>query len=190
MSNVLSGLALKEFRNCCRQNNYKKVIQILINSEFIETDYLISCLYALVNKKEANEELMYKIESVKLFLIKYQNLLTDDIVFFHACMSGDLEVVKIIYDNKPIDNTWEFDSIFTQTCMKNNYLIAQWLCEIKPYDYILEIFGEKILYYAIRPLGDRRWMERRLILLTHCIVEGHVFNKLSTYIIREICEFI
>ena len=186
------NIALKELRNSCIAHYYSKVIEILINSEFIEgdTDYLVSCLGALVKKQAPYIPSIDKIDAVKLFLIKYQNLLTDDMVFFQACMSGDLEVVKIIYDNKPIDNTWEFDSIFTQTCMKNNYLIAQWLCEIKPYDYILEIFGEKILYYAIRPLGDRRWMERRLILLTHCIVEGHVFNKLSTYIIREICEFI
>jgi hypothetical protein len=133
-----------------------------------------------------------------LLLIKPEILNTFDFEenFYIACLDHKINLAKWYIQLNPNLNI--HDISFTYACRfgSNTYTeIAMWLHSIRPYHFILVTEKKrkeyKIVNYGVRPLKERKWEERKLILASHLKGKTHnLLYDLPLDLVRNICAFV
>lgn len=116
---------------------------------------------------------------------------TFNIAFFYACKNNHLEMAKWLIDVKPnLDVEIE---AFNMLCFNNNYETVQWLIKIRPYYYNItysDNFNNYIIEWSVNSIQERKWLERKQVLLGYYKDEKCSFRMLNPDMIRYICKFI
>jgi hypothetical protein len=106
--------------------------------------------------------------------------------FCQACRFGNLLVIQYLYQiNKNI--LIDYDQAFLCACEKSHSKVAQWLNQIRPYNYKLEISNNQITHYSIRPIQEKKWLQCRELLLVYY---NNKLSRIPLDILRHIYQFL
>lgn len=117
-------------------------------------------------------------------------------VFRFACDLDHLHIAKWLIQVKPdIKISAYRDLAFRCACFEDRKEIAQWLYQIRPYRYSLKLNdNNQIIHCGVRPLTERKWLERCEPLMAHYSKkeenQNNIFRHLPKEVVRNICEFV
>jgi hypothetical protein len=177
------------FSNAC-YNGFFELAKWLLTAKpqvinFINTAFISAC-------RQGHLEIAQWIYSVDASVIEYEN----NFGLSLACYYGKLNVANWLLPISPnIDyrmdaNNKFYDKIFRAACGNQKINVAQWVVNLIPYRYHLEIYEGVITNSYIRDSKDIKWLKRRIPLLAYNLEPYNIFHELNNNLIREICLYV